>query len=304
MSIEKRWGAIPAVSFLLDGTIDGLVTLDTPVDLHTKQIIFLTSNTQPTKQLQVKRVLSKTQILVGLLTTKINVYENVSAYTILDSAALFALEQPRPDIPAIEHERAVYEEEPVVAKRMILVDDTGEKFNSTNRFPVEAVITVPPVQVDIEAFSPTPDSILAVGTEDGTKTGTKHVLKVNPDGSLAISLTQVSGIVKSVFNEITLVASGLTETILTYTVPVAKNNYLLKVEASGTNIATYNLSINSVIYARKRTYFGGPLNVVFDLGSSLSDAPKFVAGDIIKIEVDNFRPDTGDFEARFQLIEL
>lgn len=39
------------------------------------------------------------------------------------------------------------------------------------------------------AFGPAPDSELIVGTEDGTVTGIPHVVKVNPDGSLAVNFS-------------------------------------------------------------------------------------------------------------------
>jgi hypothetical protein len=153
-------------------------------------------------------------------------------------------------------------------------------------------------------FGATPDSELIVGSEDGTTTGTRHVVKVNSDGSLAVSLVQVTYPIVSVFNQITSVAINATTTILTYTVPVAVTDHLLQIDVSGTNIATYDILINSSQYARKRTYFGGNLDATFSFGDSISSAPSFVAGTIITINVTNFRPSLGNFEARIQLIEV
>jgi hypothetical protein len=47
----------------------------------------------------------------------------------------------------------------------------------------DIIIDNPTIVVDINAFGATPDSILAVGSEDGTETGIRHVVKVDADGA-------------------------------------------------------------------------------------------------------------------------
>lgn len=130
-------------------------------------------------------------------------------------------------------------------------------------------------------------------------------LTINSDGSLNVVVaTGVTGNVISFFNQISSVAVNATVTILIYTIPVSNTGYLQTVEVSGTNIATYDLLVNSVQYARKRTYFGGNLDVSFKFGDSTSNSPSFVAGTVITVNVTNFRPTLGDFEARIQLIQV
>ena len=110
-------------------------------------------------------------------------------------------------------------------------------------------------------------------------------------------------VVKTVFEEISSVAVGATELLLAHTVLPGTESILLKIEVSGTNIATYDLYINGTINARKRTYFSGDFVTSFDFGTTLSTALKLVEGDQLEVRVTNFRPYLGDFEARFQYIQ-
>lgn len=141
MAIEKKWEQIPPVAFSANGTVDGLVTIPSTKGFKTKQKVNLKSNTQTQVLLEIKRVLSKTQLLVGPTEQKLTVVSDISGYLTADSATIDAPEQPRPSIPLQEHERAVYEEEPVVAKRVFIVDDWGEPYDSDNPLPVEATIS-------------------------------------------------------------------------------------------------------------------------------------------------------------------
>lgn len=139
--IEKKWEAIPPVVLSVSGTVDGVVNLPSTKGFKTKQVVNLGSATQQLLQLEVKRVTSKLQLIVGPLGKNLSTVSDISAYTIADGATLAAPEQQRPAIPIQEHERAVYEEEPVVAKRVFLVDDQGDPYDEDNPIPVEATIS-------------------------------------------------------------------------------------------------------------------------------------------------------------------
>jgi hypothetical protein len=70
----------------------------------------------------------------------------------------------------------------------------GAYDDANGRLRVDASITAPldingEVLVDIRATDG--DSVLVVGTEDGTPTGTQHVLKVAPDGTLITNTTLI-----------------------------------------------------------------------------------------------------------------
>lgn len=126
-----------------------------------------------------------------------------------------------------------------------------------------------------------------------------------PSGSGGAPSTPVApvGIVHSLFSTILSVASASTATVLTYTVPINTTTYMLSIETSGTNIGTYDILLNGSPIARTRTYFSGPFVGLITFGQSTADALQIVAGDIIEVQVTNFRPDAGDFEARFQYVE-
>lgn len=112
-----------------------------------------------------------------------------------------------------------------------------------------------------------------------------------------------TGTVKSIFSTALAVASNSTETILTYTVPGGSLGYMLVLEMSGTSIADYDVTLNGVPYARYRTYWSGPFQIQAVVGTSVLDAYPLLAGDVLTINVTNFRSDPNDFEARLQYIE-
>lgn len=104
-------------------------------------------------------------------------------------------------------------------------------------------------------------------------------------------------LVISNYAEITSVASSITTSILTYTVPPATTASLHNVDVSGTNIATYEVLLNTVVIDKKRTYFGGALNEVFNFNKCVD----LIAGDTLLIRVTHSRPSLGDFNARIAL---
>jgi len=97
----------------------------------------------------------------------------------------------------------------------------------------------------------------------------------------------------NVFDDVLAVASSSTATVVSYTVPVGKTFFLLLAEFGGNNIATYEVIINNEVEGKKHTYFGGPLNDEIYFGHK-----KVLGGETVKIEVENFRPDVGDFFGR------
>lgn len=97
----------------------------------------------------------------------------------------------------------------------------------------------------------------------------------------------------NVFGEVSAVASGATVSVVTHTVPVGKTFLLELVEFSGENIADYELFVDGVKQAKKRTYFSGALSGEFFFG-----ALTVTSGKVIDLKVENFRPSSADFEGR------
>lgn len=127
--LEKRFIAVPPQLFTADGTADGTFKVVYSGFFKVKQQIIIKSNTQgPTTDLEIKRITDVNTIEVGPK-GKIDARADLTAFTVAGGATIFANEQHRPLIPQEEVIRAVYEEEPVVAYRVIGVDQNGNTVN-------------------------------------------------------------------------------------------------------------------------------------------------------------------------------
>lgn len=141
---------------------------------------------------------------------------------------------------------------------------------------------------------------IAIANEDGSKKVTvttvasKNALDVNIVGGVVsgTAATQLSS-----YDEITGLASGIEQTIVSFT--AAADCKLVKIDVSGTNIATYDVRLNSSLIDRKRTYFGNSLNEAFNFRSGLN----VPSGQTVEVSVYHNRPSMGDFNARIQIEE-
>jgi hypothetical protein len=75
---------------------------------------------------------------------------------------------------------------------------------------------------------------------------------------------------------------------------------IIEIEASGSNIATFELISSTGTLSKKRTYFGVPLNVEFNLNSGLVIEP----GQTIILMAYHQRPYVGDFNATLKYMEM
>jgi len=139
MAIEKHWKSISPVNFTSDGSSYGEIQVTSTKHFRVKQQVIVKSSTQPAITLEIKRVTSTTAMVLGDKGNINNRY-NLSAYLASESAIVYAKEQPRNEIPQKEYERACFEEEPVVAKRTILVDKLGNLIDEDNPLPTDATL--------------------------------------------------------------------------------------------------------------------------------------------------------------------
>lgn len=201
---EKRWAAVSPQLFTSNGTANGQLTVVDSSVFKVKQQVNLSSSTQPNLNLEIKSILDDVTILVGPPAGNIFTYSDITAYTVADGGNIWAIEQKRSSVPVEEINRAVYEEEPVVAERVILIDKHGNKFDENNPLPVDATVSVvvPPLEVELDALTPPtrpdPDNVLVAGSEDGTKTGLKHALRVDSELDLRVGISD--GANKAVVN--------------------------------------------------------------------------------------------------------
>ena len=106
------------------------------------------------------------------------------------------------------------------------------------------------------------------------------------------------------YHEVLSVASGITTTIVAYTVPVGHENVLERISVSGENIALYTVLINGTPVDVQRTYFGGALNTQFQFMSTINYGTVLNAGDIVSVTVLHNRPSLANFEGRIQMSQI
>jgi hypothetical protein len=115
--IEKRWRLVGPYTFTSVGTALGVAQIQDACDFRVKMRVRL-SNGINRVELEVKRVNSETELELGP-PGNIQLRSDLTSFGV--GSIIIALEQPRNDIPLQEIERAVFEEEPVVALRNMLV---------------------------------------------------------------------------------------------------------------------------------------------------------------------------------------
>lgn len=196
MAIERKWNTVTPKSFTQNGDAYGLINLADTAGFKVKQIAYLQSNTQPKLQVQVKKVLSRTQLIVGTVNNaQIGQWPNlnISAYTLADGAAIGAPEQDKNNIKPDDIEVATYESDPTVARRNVLVDKYGVIIDSRvdnegiNRLAVDGQFHAEvDVQVDVDidgvydpTTNPDPDNIgLIAHTRSNPTDETKQIERV------------------------------------------------------------------------------------------------------------------------------
>jgi len=290
MALEKKWNVVPPRLFVADGNAFGLITLVDTAGFKGKQEAYLLDNLGNSLAVQVKRVISPTQLVVGLIDNKMASWKplNLSNWTVANGASIGAQEQDKNRIPPDDHQAAIYEADPTVADRVVFVDQYGNFYDEDNPLPINfsGSITIGAVEVK--------------GTNGNT-------IEPNPDGSLNVvieSIPSPNANVKSTYNEVLAVPPGATTVIVSYTVPTMKQAVLQRAPFSGENVARFDLLINNVVQDTARLYFGGDYTGSFDFTSGNDSGLLLNAGDIVKIQVLHNRPDTGAFEARIQVLEI
>jgi hypothetical protein len=207
MAIEKKWESIPPVTFVVDGSVDGVATIPSTSGFKVKQEVYAKSNTVSAVLLQIKRVLSATQLVLGPKGTNLETVSDLTAFTVADGAVIYAEEQARPSIPLQEHERAVYEEEPTVAKRVFIVDELGNPVDAENPLPVLATVSdnAPQSRFAFRVVCPAADTEMAQIIPNNTKK--LYVGIQDLSAKLRVSFT-LNGTIEAGVNNFTTIQMG------------------------------------------------------------------------------------------------
>jgi hypothetical protein len=137
-TFERKW---PTVILTPISVANHVVTVSSTAGLHTKQIVTLSKTGQQSQDFEIKRVLSDTQIQVGSADSGMLSFMNPVQF---NGGMLTMSEQERNKFDSNIVLRAVYEEEPAVALRNLLVGrygnpiDTSIDTQGNNRLQVDA----------------------------------------------------------------------------------------------------------------------------------------------------------------------
>jgi len=295
---EKRFAAVPAQVFTADGGANGSVSIANTSLFKVKQQVVITATGQPNLELEVKKVLSPTSMIVGPVTGNINAFTDLSAYTTAASASILANEQRRPTIIGDDFERAVYEEEPTVAKRVILVDEFGNKYTEDYPLPVGATFSgsISVGEVDQGDPNPTLSEAWPIKVTDGA-----DILAVNSDGSINVNVSSTSSAngLTITYNEISSVAAAVETTVATLTAGLSGAR-VQKVDVSGNNVALFRVKLDGSTIATRRSWWTH-FNESFAFESFINGL-LLTSGQVLTVTVIHTRPELGAFEATIMSI--
>jgi len=191
---EKRLLAVPPQALTVDGTTGGVVVIAESAFFRVGQDVILKSGNPAVSDLhlRIKRVINNSAIYLGDREKGIGHRVDVSAFTVADGATIESIEQKRPPVPEQEVERLTYEEEPVIARRVILVDKYGQKYETDNPLPVQlsdGSIDIGTVNAELEVQLSHQDNVPDAGDiADSVQVGDgTEILEINPDGSINVS---------------------------------------------------------------------------------------------------------------------
>lgn len=134
--LQSKW---PTVLLSPISISNHIITVTSTVGLHTKQKVRLSKINIPSQDFIIKRIISDTQLQVGQIDTDFVNYENPVQF---DGGRLEMYEQERDKMSSEIVIRAVYEEEPAVALRNILVDRHGQHYTQDNPLPVSGSFSI------------------------------------------------------------------------------------------------------------------------------------------------------------------
>jgi len=309
MAIERFYKRISPVNFTADGQANGIVTIDDTFCFKVKMKVVLEADGKDPLRLEVKRVLSKTQMILGPIDQPIHTRKDISEYVLGINPTVEAPEQERPKIPPSDYERATYEEEPTVAKRVIPVNKYGEPNSPENPLYAQlsdGSIEIGTVNAELEVQLSHKDNDPDAGDiHDSVRIGDGEETASISEGALDVNFVLTSdNVIKSTYSEILNVANSVNQVLVTYTVPVSKTARLQISSFSGQNIAEYTITLNGTPIDKKRTYFGGSLNGCFDFRNFPGGGLSLLSEDEIVVEVTHNRPMTGNFNGRIQVLEI
>lgn len=297
MALERAWLTVTPIPLVADGTAQGLVTVADTAGFKVKGSAYLANTNGLQMIVQINQVISPTQMVVGKQGSSPSstggaasgAVVDISAFTVITGSTIGFPQQPKNKIKTDDIDEAIYEADPTVAIRSVLVDQYGNFYDIDNPIPIifDGTISIGEVEV--------------IGKNGNT-------IEPNTDGSINVNVVTtpvVGNVVINQYNGINSVASGATSTVVQYTLPIDQTSGVLqRISVSGDNIAKWTVFINADQIDTRRTYYGSSLSEYFEFITGTADGVPLVPGDIVTVKVLHNRPYVGDFEGRIQVLQI
>lgn len=165
--------------------------------------------------------------------------------------------------------------------------------SATIQAPSQNVVTIPLTTIERTTFEEMPINArrMIPVTSDGQL--------ITSDNPFPITIVGTGGQVSVLFNSISSVPYNITTTLFTYTVPVATQFELISIQVTGDNYGQYDVLLNNVLTARRRSSASGGLNESFSFQGANSHGLILSAGTTLSITVlNNNSSAVGAFEAQ------
>jgi hypothetical protein len=233
MAVEQKWLAVPPRLFTANGSNLGIITIADDAGFKVKQRIVICATGLPSLQVQVKRVICPGTIIVGPLpeqltasrqqgSSLLSVRSDISAYTVALGAFVYAEEQDKSKLKPDDIWQAVYDQEPTVALRHVMVDECGNYYTPTNPLPVAI------------------DTSISIGAVE-IKDPQGDILDVNTDGSINVVPTTVT--LDPFIENITTV---LANTEYSFTFPTDTRHWIIKNRGDARTQFAFNLGDSGI----------------------------------------------------------
>jgi hypothetical protein len=206
MAFEKAWSTVSPTPLTADGSTLGVIQVADTINFKVKGLAQLTNTSGLNLVVQVNQVLNSTTIIVGKPGSSPSATAgglasgavvDVSAFTVAGGSTIGFGMQPKNKIKPDDVSAAIYETDPVIANRNILVDPYGEFYTSDNPLPATFTGTISIGEVEIKG--PNGDILVvnpdgSINTDTEIKGSTGNILEPNVDGSINVEIARSIGL--------------------------------------------------------------------------------------------------------------
>ena len=139
MATERNYNAVPPILLTSNGSTDGILQVTDTAGFYVQMQATLANNLNNKLTVYIKRVVDSTTLWVGATKGGMDHNVDVSAFTTATSSTISAQEQNKQTVPMEAKLLATYENDPIDAWRTIPVDSYGNKYTTSNTFPINIV---------------------------------------------------------------------------------------------------------------------------------------------------------------------